>query len=336
MTNEGYRFTIGVNVYQGSGPPMSNPITEARALETEGRLAEAVQAYDDILNTTDEPLTHALANFRLGSIYRGWRELFTAQRFYAQAHQLDPSNTDIRDAVAELNLYFSENRESVADEMSRKNSDQIVSLFRIATGIKLLTMDKPVQAYPLLKSRTKIFPNAAMAKHLLTDIQITEDERNSAINFLLERDWLANTGALLYTITEKGLYNFYIELAQLHVANAAWTEAVMCYAQASWLCPEQQVPRYHLVICYAEAETWDKAVEIAANLPAEVPESIGAVAYHTAVARSYHHIYETTADDDAKHRVIAACETVLRLDKKAKAISKLLDVYQPKKSWWRR
>ena len=172
---------------------MSNPITEARALETEGRLAEAIQVYDDILNTTDETSTHALANFRLGSIYRDWRELFTAQRFYAQAYQLDPSNTDIRDAVAELNLYFSENRESVADEMSRKNSDQIVSLFRIATGIKLLTMDKPVQAYSLLKSRTKIFPNAAMAKHLLTDIQITEDERNSAINFLLEREWLANT-----------------------------------------------------------------------------------------------------------------------------------------------
>ncbi len=315
---------------------MSNPITEAQALETEGRLAEAIQVYDDILNTTDETSTHALANFRLGSIYRGWRELFTAQRFYAQAHQLDPSNTDIRDTVAELNLYFSENRESVADEMSRKNSDQIVSLFRIATGIKLLTMDKPVQAYPLLKSRTKIFPNAAMAKHLLTDIQITEDERNSAINFLLERDWLANTGVLLYTITEKGLYNFYVELAQLHVANTAWTEAVMCYAQASWLCPEEQVPRYHLVICCAEVETWDKAVEIAANLPAEVPDSVDAVAYHTAVAQSYHHIYETTGDAHAKQRVIEACETVLRLDKKAKAISKLLTLYHPKKTWWRR
>ncbi len=315
---------------------MSNLITQARALETEGRLAEAVQAYDDILNTTDETLTHALANFRLGSIYHDWRELFTAQRFYAQAHQLDPSNTDIRDAVAELNLYFSENRESVADEMSRKNSDQIVSLFRIATGIKLLTMDKPVQAYPLLKSRTKIFPNAAMAKHLLTDIQITEDERNSAINFLLERDWLANTGASLYTITEKGLYNFYIELAQLHVANAAWTEAVMCYAQASWLHPEQQVPRYWLVVCYAEAETWDRAVGIAADLPAEVPEGVDAVAYHTAVAQSYHGVYETTGDEHAKQRVVEACETVLRLDKRAKAISKLLTLYQPKKAWWRR
>ncbi len=315
---------------------MSNPITQARALEAEDRLAEAVQAYDDILNTTDAASTQALAYFRLGAIYRGWRELFTAQRFFAQAHQLDPSNTDIRDAVAELNLYFSENRESVADEMSRKNSDQIVSLFRIATGIKLLTMDKPVQAYPLLRSRTKIFPNAAMAKHLLTDIQITEDERNSAINFLLERDWLANTGASLYTITEKGLYNFYIELAQLHAANAAWTKAVMCYEQASWLDPAQKVPRYWLVICHTETAAWDTAIEIAADLPTEVSEGVDAVAYHTAVAQSYHRIYETTEDDDAKQRVIAACETVLRLDKKAKAISKLLALYQPKKAWWRK
>lgn len=315
---------------------MSNPIVDAQSLEAEGRLAEAVQAYDDILNTADETSIHALANFRLGTIYQGWRELFTAQRFFAQAHQLDPSNTDIRDAVTELNLYFSENRASIADEMSRKNSDQIVSLFRIATGIKLLTMDKPVQAYPLLKSRTKIFPNAAMAKHLLTDIQITEDERNAAINFLLERDWLVNTGASLYTITEKGLSNFYIELAQLHIANAAYAEAVMCYEQAYWLDPKQDHLRYQLVICHAEAEVWDKAVEIAADLPAEVPEQADAVAYHTAVAQSYHRVYEATKDDSAKQRVIEACEKVLLLDKKAKTISKLLSSYQGKKAWWRR
>ena len=78
---------------------MSNPIADVQALEAEGKLAEAVQAYDDILNTTDETPTLALANFRLGTIYQEWRELFTAQRFLAQAHQLDPSNTDIRDAI---------------------------------------------------------------------------------------------------------------------------------------------------------------------------------------------------------------------------------------------
>ncbi|MCY3744438.1 MAG: hypothetical protein OXH00_25770 [Candidatus Poribacteria bacterium] len=315
---------------------MSNPITDAQALETKGEFAEAIQAYDDILNTTDDASTLALANFRLGTIYQEWRELFTAQRFFAQAHQLDPSNANIRDAITELNQHFSENREAVADEMSRKNSDQIVSLFRIATGIKLLTMEKPVQAYPLLKSRTKIFPNAAMAKHLLTDIQITEDERNAAINFLLERDWLVNTGALLYTITEKGLYNFYVELAQLHIANAAWTEAVMCYEQTCWLDPEQQYPRYQLVICHAGVEAWDVAVRIIAELSAEVPEGVDPIAYHTAVAQSYHYVYQTTQDEETKQKVIEACEAVLRLDKKAKEISKLLASYQGKKAWWRR
>lgn len=315
---------------------MSNPIADAQALEAEGKLAEAVQAYDDILNTTDETPTLARANFRLGIIYQEWRELFTAQRFLAQAHQLDPSNTDIRDTINELNQHFSENRASVADEMSRKNSDQIVSLFRIATGIKLLTMEKPVQAYPLLKSRTKIFPNAAMAKHLLTDIQITEDERNAAINFLLERDWLANTGASLYTITEKGLYNFYIELAELHIANAAYSEALMCYEQAYWLDAGQAHLRYRLVICHAQVEAWDAAVEIIAELPADVPVEVDAIAYHTAVAQSYHHIYQTTQNDEAKQKVIEACEAVLRSDKKAKDISKRLASYQGKKAWWHR
>ena len=315
---------------------MSNPIADAQALEAEGKLAEAIQAYDDILNTTHETPTLALANFRLGTIYQEWRELFTAQRFLAQAHQLDPSNIDIRDAIDALNQHFSENREAVADEMSRKNSDQIVSLFRIATGIKLLTMEKPVQAYPLLKSRTKIFPNAAMAKHLLTDIQITEDERNAAINFLLERDWLVNTGASLYTITEKGLSNFYIELAQLHIANAAYSEAIMCYEQAYWLDSRQEHLRYRLVICHAETEAWDTAIEIIAELPADVPEAVDAIAYQTAVAQSYHHVYQATQDDEAKQKVIAACETVLRLDKKSREISKLLSSYQGKKTWWRR
>ena len=315
---------------------MSNPIADVQALEVEGKLAEAVQAYDDILNTTHETPTLALANFRLGTIYQEWRELFTAQRFLAQAHQLDPSNTDIRDAINALNQHFSENREAVADEMSHKNSDQIVSLFRIATGIKLLTMEKPVQAYPLLKSRTKIFPNAAMAKHLLTDIQITEDERNAAINFLLERDWLVNTGASLYTITEKGLSNFYIELAQLHIANAAYSEAIMCYEQAYWLNSAQKHLRYRLVICHAETAAWDTAVEIIAELPTDVPKEVDAIAYQTAVAQSYHHIYQATQNDEAKEKVIEACEAVLRSDKRSKEISKLLASYQGKKAWWRR
>ena len=315
---------------------MSNPITDAQALETEGKLAEAIQAYDSILGTTDDTTILALTNFRLGTIYRTWRELFTAQRFLAKAHQLVPSDTDIRDAIEELNQHFSENREAIAEEMSRKNSDQIVSLFRIATGIKLITMDKAVQAYPLLKSRTKIFPNAAVAKHLLTDIQITEEERNSAIDFLLERDWLVSTGVLLYTIAESGLFAFYTELAQLHVANADYSEAVTCYEQAYWLDPSQHHLRYQQVICHAEAEAWDEAVEVLEGLSTEIPEGVDLVAYHTAVAQSYHHVSQTSQDEDVKQKVVAACEAVLRLDKKAKEISKLLSSYQGKKNWWRR
>lgn len=315
---------------------MSNSIADAQALEAEGKLAEAIQAYDSILNSTDEAPVLALANFRLGTIYRTWRELFTAQRFLAKAHQLAPSDTDIRDAIEELNLHFSENREAIAEEMSRKNSDQIVSLFRIATGIKLITMDKAVQAYPLLKSRTKIFPNAAVAKHLLTAIQITDEERNSAIDFLLEREWLVSTGISLYTIAESGLSAFYTELAQLHVANASYSEAVACYEQAYWLDPSQHHLRYQQVICHAELEAWNAAAEMFEQLPTEIPEGVDLVAYHTAVAQSYHHIYQTTQNEDTKQRVLDACEMVLRLDKKAKEISKLLASYQGKKSWWRR
>ncbi len=315
---------------------MSNPIGHAQMLETEGALAEAIQVYDTILSTSNETPERAHANFRLGAIYREWGELFAAQRFLAQAHQLAPGNTDIRDAIAALNLHFSQNQEHVADEMSRKNSDQIVSLFRIATGIKLITMDKPAQAYPLMKSRTKIFPNAAVAKHLLTDIQITEAERNSAINFLVERDWLVSTGSSLYTIAESGLYAFYTQLANLHIVNEAYTEAGACYEQAYWLNPSQQHLRYEQVICYACGEVWDAAVANVVQLPTEVPDEVNAEAYHGAVALSYHHIYETTQDESAKQKAMEACEAALRVNNKNKIISDLLASYQGKKSWWRR
>ena len=314
---------------------MQNSIHHAQTLEAEGSLAEAICAYDTLLGTTDETATLAHANFRLGAIYREWNELFAAQRFLAQAHQLEPDNADIRSTIDALNQHFSQHREFVADEMSRKNSDAIVSLFRIATGIKLLAMDKPIQAYPLLKSRTKIFPNAAVAKHLLTDIRITEEEVNSAIEFLLEREWLIGTGVELYTITTRGLYAFYTELAQLHVANDAYTEAVTCYEQAYWLDDSQPAPLFHKVICYANAGAWDEAVACLAELPDEVPAGVDSAAYHAVVAQSYHYVYSRTQDETAKQKVIRACEAVL-LVKKDKAISKLLASYQGKASWWRR
>ncbi len=315
---------------------MSNSIIHAQALETEGNLSEAVQAYDSILNTAEETSILALANFRLGTIYRTWRELFTAHRFLAKAHQLSPSDTGIRDAIEALNLHFSENRDVVAEEMARKNSDQIVSLFRIATGIKLISMNKPVQAYPLLKSRTKIFPNASVAKHLLTDIQITAEERNSAIDFLLEREWLVSTSASLYTIANSGLYAFYTTLAELHVNNADYTAAIPCYEQAFWLDPSQQQLRYRQVICHAETEAWDAVIEGLSQLPDEVPNGVNLEAYYTAVAQSYHHAYQATQDESTKTKVIEACEQVLRLNERAREISRLLTSYRGKKPWWRR
>ena len=314
---------------------MKNLIDNAEMLETEGQLAQAIQIYADVIRAEVNVETRAHATFRLGCIYREWRELFAAQRFLTDAHQLNPENVEVRDALESLNLHFSQNREQVVDEMSRQNSDQIVSLFRIATGIKLIAMDKPVQAYPLMKSRTKIFPNAAVAKHLLTDIRITESERNSAIDFLVERAWLVNTDAELYTIADSGLYAFYMALAQLHVDNAAYPEALMCYVQAYWLDDSNPAPLYQQVICHANAEAWDEAVILIAQLPTEVPPDVVPVVYYTAVAESYHHVYQTTNADSDRQKVIEACEAVLRLNKKDKAISKRLALYQGKKRWWR-
>lgn len=315
---------------------MPNQLNNAKSLESEGNIAEAIQEYEDVIRSVTDSHTLADANFRLGVIYREWRELFAAQRFLSQAHQHDPKNPEIREAIDSLNQHFSDNREEITDQMSRQNSDQIVSLFRIATGIKLIGMEKPVQAYPLMKSRTKIYPNAAIAKHLLTDISITEQERNSAIEYLIERDWLVRTSADLYTIADSGLYAFYTTLANLHIDNDAYMDAIMCYDQAFWLDSDNLIPLYQKVICHAALKLWNDAITATKALPTEVPTEIDQVAYYTAMAESYHHIYQETGDASDKQKIIEAGEVVLRLDKKDKTISKLLDSYQDKKSWWRR
>ena len=103
----------------------------------------------------------------------------------------------------------------------------------------------------------------------------------------------------LHNSGERGLSAFYTELAQLHVANAAYSEAVTCYEQAYWLDPSQHHLRYQQVICHAEAAAWDAAVNLLEQLPTEVPENVDMGAYHTAVAQSYHHAYQTTQDEDA-------------------------------------
>lgn len=311
-------------------------LEHAQKLENDKHTAAAIQAYEDVIRSGNDSKSLAYAHYRLGKIYLDWSELFAAQRFLSQAHQLDPEHSEIRQEVDNLNQHFSLNREEVADQMSRQNSDQIVSLFRIATGIKLIAMDKPVQAYPLMASRTKIFPNAAVAKHLLADISITEEERNSAIDFLIERNWLVNNNAEFYSISDDGLYAFYIALAQLHIDNTAYSDAITCFDQAYWLDNSQVTPLFQKVICYAKLESWSDAIETTKELPTDIPSDIDVIAYFTAIANSYHHTYQETGSDDDKQKVIEACEAVLRVDKKDKEISKLLASYQDKKSWWRR
>ena len=315
---------------------MSELLSHAQSLETEGQIPQAIQVYEDLIRDGAGSETLAVATYRLGEIYREWNELFAAQRFLSQAHHHDPQSPEIRKSIDSLNAHFSENRETIADQMSRQNSDQIVSLFRIATGIKLVSMDKPTQAYPLMKSRTKIFPNAAVAKHLLTDISITEDERNSAIEFLIEKKWLVNSQGELYSITDSGLYVFYTELARLHIDNLAFAEAVECLDQAFWVDSSQLLPLYQKVICNAALEEWNKVVSLINELSTELPSEIDAVAFHSAVAESFHNIYQETGDDGDKERVIEACEEVLRFDKRNRVISKLLNEYQDQKRWWRR
>ena len=314
---------------------MTDLTLEAKAMESEERFPEAIQLYDEILMTDTDPESLAFANYRLSVIYREWNELFTAQRFLSQAHNLNSNNSEIHKALDSLNAHFSENRELVADQMSMQNSDQIVSLFRIATGIKLISMDKSVQAYPLLKSRTKIYPNASVAKHLLTDISITQEERNSAIEFLIERNWLEKSGVDLYSISIQGLYKFYTTLGELHLENSAYSEGLNCFDQAYRLDDSHDEPIYNQVICYANLEEWEQSISLIQGLSESIPTDIDRLEYLTAVAHSYHNRYQTTKDETDKQQVIKNCLLLLQIDKKQKRISDLLDSYQDRKPWWR-
>lgn len=324
-------------------------VNYAQTLKAPKDLAKAIQAWDTILSVAATPILLAQANFQLGKIYREWDELFTAQRFLGTAHQLESADPTIRSELEALNGHIADNQAEVFDERARKNSDSIVSLFRIATGLKLLQMDKAVQAYPLMKSRTKIYPNAAVAKHLLTDIIITEDEKNSAIEFLEAGGWLANTQHELYAITDSGLYMFYTELAKLHIANEASDEAAACYEQAYWLDDSSADVLYHKLICDAKCQAWEVGLALLDWLPDKLPEGIDSLEYNSAAAIICGLAYQSTQDKAIGVRAIAVCETVLETDRKNKEISNLLKSLlseeslqpnlppaTPKKRWWRR
>ena len=312
-------------------------------------LSRAIQAWDTIASVAVAPELLAQANLSLGRIYREWDELFTAQRFLAKAHEVEPADPTIRSELESLNRYIANNQASVFDERARKNSDSIISLFRIATGLKLLQMDKPVQAYPLMKSRTKIYPNAAVAKHLLTGIIITEDEKNSAIEFLEAGEWLTSTQHEVYAITDRGLYAFYTELAKLHVANEVYHEAAACYEQAYWLDDSSTDPLYHKLICDAKSQAWQVGFALLDWLPDELPSEIELVEYNSAAATICGLAYQATQDTAIGQRAVARCETVLETDRRNKEISNLLkslrseESLQPylpeaksKRRWWQR
>ncbi len=331
------------------GAELDQFVDYAQTLTAPKELSTAIQAWDTIASVAVATPLLAQANLSLGRIYREWDELFTAQRFLAKAHQDDPADSTIRSELESLNRHIADNQALVFDERARKNSDSIVSLFRIATGLKLLQMDKPVQAYPLMKSRTKIYPNAAVAKHLLTGIIITEDEKNSAIEFLEVGEWLTSTQHEVYAITDSGLYAFYTELAKLHIANEAYDEAAACYEQAYWLNDSSADPLYHKLICDAKAEAWQVGLALLDWLPDELPDGIEPTEYNGAAATICGLAYQATQDPAVGGRAVAICEVALETDGKNKEISNLLKSLRSEKSlqpylpeakskrrWWHR
>ena len=305
---------------------LDKSVEHAKDLTVKGDLAAAIQIYDTILCFSFESSVLSYINFQLSLIYQEWNEVFVAQRFLEKAHQLNPDDTNIRDEFGRLNHHIAQNQTAFVDERARKNSDLIVSLFRIATGFKLLQMGKSVQAYPLMKSRTKVYPNAAVAKHLLTDIVIADEEKNSAIMFLETRNWLASRRPEFYTFAESGLYKFYVELAKLHTANEAYSEGSACYRQAYWLNDSNPDLLYLQVICDANAQAWTNGLSVLnhlGNTPPE-PENVNSAACHRAIAQIYGVAYTSSGNEDMGKRAIEACNTVLGMNRKDKEISRLL------------
>ena len=320
----------------------------AQSLTDDGELGGAIQVYDTLLRGASDSDALADANFHLGVIYQEWNEIFAAQRFFGKAHQLRPELTEYKDKLTALNRRIAQNQQPIFEERARKNSDQIVSLFRIATGLKLLQMDKGVQAYPLMRSRTKIYPNAAVAKHLLTDVIITDEEKNSAIEFLEERGWLANTQSDRYTIQDGGLCVFYTELAKLHVANEAHAEAADCYEQAYWLDDSDTGLLCHKAVCDAKAESWENGLLTLKRTGDAPTGDVAPADFYRAVAQICGTAYQSEGNETLGKRAIEACQEALAITGKDKEISRWLKSLQSTigeetvenkskgKRWWQR
>ncbi|MDE0043124.1 MAG: hypothetical protein OXT74_13890 [Candidatus Poribacteria bacterium] len=339
------KFFLDKNSAQSSLDELTG---HAQTLTDEGELGGAIQPYDTVLLVASAAEVLADANFQLGLIYREWNEIFAAQRFFGKAHQLNPEVTEYKDELSTLNQHIAQNQQLIFEERARKNSDQIVSLFRIATGLKLLQMDKGVQAYPLMKSRTKIYPNAAVAKHLLTDVIITDEEKNSAIEFLEERDWLTSTQSNRYAIQESGLCVFYTELAKLHVVNEAYDEAAACYEQAHWLDNSNLDLLGHKVICDAKAQSWEDGLLMLEQTGDAPTGNVDPADYYRAVAHICGVAYQSEGNETMGKRAVKACQNALAISGKDKEISRLLKSLESTagqdaggnkshgKRWWQR
>ena len=81
---------------------MSELLSLAQALENQQQIPQAIQAYEDVIRGDADSQTLAIANHRLGVIYKDWSEYIAANRFFANAHRLYPENTDIRNSVDSL------------------------------------------------------------------------------------------------------------------------------------------------------------------------------------------------------------------------------------------
>ena len=102
------------------GAELDRFVDYAQTLTEPKELSTAIQAWDTVASVAVAPPLLAQANLSLGRIYREWDELFTAQRFLAKAHEVEPADPTIRLELDSLNRHIADNQTSVFDERARK------------------------------------------------------------------------------------------------------------------------------------------------------------------------------------------------------------------------
>ena len=93
------------------GAELDRFVDHAQTLTAPKELSTAIQTWDTIASVTAAPALLAQANLSLGRIYREWDELFTAQRFLAKAHEIEPADSTIRSELDSLNRYIADNQD---------------------------------------------------------------------------------------------------------------------------------------------------------------------------------------------------------------------------------